>query len=237
MTLLLLSNSRSPGKEFLEHALPVIGDVVAGRRHGVFLPFANVMPGWDAITERTNAALAPLGVALTGAHTVADPAAALAAADFVMVSGGNTFRLLAEARARGWLDAIAAAVAAGLPYIGWSAGANLAAPTIATTNDMPIIDPKGFEALALVPFQINAHYTDRVIEGHGGESREQRLREFLALNPQSVVLGLPEGTWLRRTGGALMLEGGAPAVLFRHGRDIEPVAPGPIDPAEFLPLA
>lgn len=231
MNLLLLSNSRNSGADFLAHALEPLAELLSGRTRGVFLPFANVLPGWDATTERVNAALAPLGVTVTGAHTLADPAAALDAAEFVLVSGGNTFRLLAEARARGWLAPLKARVGAGLPYAGWSAGANLAAPTIATTNDMPIVDPHGFDALDLVPFQINAHYTDRVIEGHGGESREQRLREFLALNPERVVLGLPEGAWLRCSGGRIALVGGIPAALFRHGAAVVTVAPGDLDPA------
>lgn len=231
MNLLLLSNSRNPGADFLSHAMAPLGEILAGRTRGIFLPFANVMPGWDAVTERVNAALAPLGATVTGAHICADPAAALAEADFVAVSGGNTFRLLYEARARGWLQPLHAAVAAGLPYIGWSAGSNLASPTISTTNDMPIIDPKGFDALALVPFQINAHYTDRVIEGHGGESREQRLREYLGLNPRAVVLGLPEGTWLRCVGERIDYAGDVAAALFRNGRDVEAIAPGDLKDA------
>lgn len=235
MNLLLLSNSRNPGGEFLAHALEPLAEILAGRAHGVLLPFANVLPGWDAMTERVNQALAPFGVTVVGAHDLADPAAALAEAGFVAVAGGNTFRLLAEARARGWLEPLKVAAAAGLPYIGWSAGANLAAPSIATTNDMPIVDPKGFEALALVPFQINAHYTDRVLEGHGGESRQQRLAEYLAVNPDSVVVGLPEGTWLRRRGERITLAGGAAAAVLRHGRDIEAVAPGDLDAALWAP--
>lgn len=231
MNLLLLSNSRNPGADFLAHALAPLGEMLAGRRQGLFLPFANVMPGWDATTERVNAALAPLGLSVVGAHTVDDAAEALAEAEFVLVSGGNTFRLLAEARARGWLAPLKALVRAGLPYVGWSAGSNLAAPSIATTNDMPIVDPQGFDALGLVPFQINAHYTDRVLEGHGGESREQRLREYLELNQHRVVLGLPEGAWLRQTGDVITLQGDVPAALFRYGSEITSITPGKIDPA------
>lgn len=230
MNLLLLSNSRNPGADFLDHALAPIGAMLAGRQQGVFLPFANVTPGWDDTTYRVNAALAPLNLSVIGAHRLDDPSEALAEAEFVLVSGGNTFRLLAEARARGWLGPLKALVRAGLPYIGWSAGANLAAPTICTTNDMPIVDPKGFDALNFVPFQINAHYTDRVLEGHGGETREQRLREYLALNPGAVVVGLPEGAWLQQKGATITLAGCSAAVVFRHGHDIATVEPGDLDP-------
>ncbi len=120
----------------------------------------------------------------------------------MLVGGGNTFQLLAEMRSRGLLDADPRAVVADVPYAGWSAGANLACPTIRTTNDMPIVDPRGFDALDFVPYQINPHFTNVMPPGHQGETREQRLTEFVTANPAVPVLGLPEGDWLAAQGAS-----------------------------------
>jgi dipeptidase E len=108
-------------------------------------------------------------------------------------------------------------VLGGIPYIGWSAGSNIACPTLRTTNDMPIIDPKGFDCLNLVPFQINPHYLDKNPVGHGGETREQRIEEFLEINPDQFVVGLREGTMLRREGNQLSMIGQRTARIFRKG--------------------
>lgn len=126
--------------------------------------------------------------------------------------------LLAEARSRKWLAPIRARVKAGIPFVGWSAGANLACPTIRTTNDMPVIDPRGFGALGVVPFQINPHYTDKTMKGHGGESRDDRIEEFLKVNRAVTVLGLREGSLVRVEGERAKLLLGPGARLFRHGR-------------------
>ncbi|VDR30456.1 Peptidase E [Raoultella terrigena] len=143
MELLLLSNSTLPGKAWLEHALPVISGQLNGRRSAVFIPFAGVTQTWDDYTAKTAAVFAPLGVSVTGIHSVADPIAAIETADVVIVGGGNTFQLLKECRTRGLLAPVVDVVRRGALYIGWSAGANLACPTIRTTNDMPIVDPQG----------------------------------------------------------------------------------------------
>jgi dipeptidase E len=167
---------------------------------------------------------AKMGYALVPAHRVA-PAQARHCAGFV-AGGGNTFRLLHEMQRRGWLAALGRRVRAGAPFVGWSAGANLAAPTIRTTNDMPIVEPRSLEAMGLVPFQLNPHYTERTLARHGGESRDQRLAEFLALNPRVPVLGLREGSLLRREGNRLGLRLGPGARLFRRGRAPRDLAAG-----------
>ncbi len=149
MELLLLSNSTLPGKAWLEHALPLIAEQLQGRRSAVFIPFAGVTQTWDDYTAKTAAVLAPLGVSVTGIHSVVDPVAAIENAEIVIVGGGNTFQLLKQCRERGLLAPITDVVKRGALYIGWSAGANLACPTIRTTNDMPIVDPQGFDALNL----------------------------------------------------------------------------------------
>lgn len=143
MELLLLSNSTLPGKAWLEHALPLIAEQLQGRRSAVFIPFAGVTQTWDDYTAKTAAVLASLGVSVTGIHSVVDPVAAIENAEIVIVGGGNTFQLLKQCRERGLLAPITDVVKRGALYIGWSAGANLACPTIRTTNDMPIVDPQG----------------------------------------------------------------------------------------------
>jgi dipeptidase E len=161
-------------------------------------------------------------------HDAADPVGAIAGAEAIVVSGGNTFALLAALYDRGLLDAMRRRVRAGAPYIGWSAGANLACPTIRTTNDMPIVQPPSFAALGLVPFQINPHFTDALIPNHGGETRSERLEEFLVANPEATVVGLREGTMLRVEGDTVMLVGDKPARVFRSGREPEENEPGPL---------
>ena len=121
---------------------------------------------------------------------------------------------------------------AGIPFIGWSAGSNVACPTLRTTNDMPIIDPKGFDCLNLVPFQINPHYLDKNPEGHGGETREQRIEEFLEINPETYVVGLREGTMLRLEAGELRLIGERSVRIFKKG--LVPVELGEKDKLNFL---
>ncbi len=142
------------------------------------------------------------------------PAAALADSDAVAVGGGNTFQLLAQMYGTGLIGAIRRTARDGMPYIGWSAGANVACPTIRTTNDMPIVEPPGLSALGLVPFQINAHYTEARLGDHGGETRVDRLNEFVHANPGMPVVGLPEGTALRVEGDELSLIGEAEAVVY-----------------------
>jgi dipeptidase E len=144
----------------------------------------------------------------------------------VAVGGGNTFHLLARLYATGLLDAIRERVRSGTPYIGWSAGANVACPTIRTTNDMPIVEPPSFDALGLVPFQINAHFTDAAVPGHGGETRRQRIEEFLLANPGSQVVALPEGTGIEVSSAGATIFGVAPALVFRAGAGPAEVAPG-----------
>lgn len=219
MELLLLSNSSLPGKAWLEHALPVISGQLNGRRSAVFIPFAGVTQTWDDYTAKTAAVLAPLGVKVTGIHSVADPVTAINAAELVIVGGGNTFQLLKECRERGLLAPIVDVVTRGALYIGWSAGANLACPTIRTTNDMPIVDPQGFSALGLFPLQINPHFTNALPEGHKGETREQRIRELLVVAPELTVIGLPEGNWIQVTQGHATLGGPNPTLVFRAGEE------------------
>jgi dipeptidase E len=197
MELLLLSSSRTPAGYFTDY-LPAIQAFSAGIRHAVFVPFAAVTLPWPEYAKRVSEAT---GLAL---HSIDE----LDTADLIVVGGGNTFQLLRECRNRGLLEKIRGRVTAGkAKYLGWSAGANLACPTIKTTNDMPIADPGGLDALGLVPFQINAHYVSFSLPGHHGETRDERLAEFARANPGLPALALPEGDWLRVSGATVELRG------------------------------
>jgi dipeptidase E len=226
MDLLLLSNSRGPDGSYLVHARGEIAIIAAGRRRALFIPFAAVTDPWEAYTEKVCAVFAEAAVAVEAIPGPSDSRDAIAAAEMIVIGGGNTFRLLRECRRRGLLEPIAARVRDGVPFMGWSAGANLACPTICTTNDMPVVDPEGFGALGLVEFQINPHFTNALPSGHQGETREKRIAEYLQLNPDRTVVGLPEGDWLRVTDTCAVLGGSHAAPVFRAGRPTAMLVPG-----------
>lgn len=216
MRLLLLSNSTQHGRSMLDHAEVAVRDHLEGVSKVVFIPFA--LKDHDAYTGVVGDRLREMDLTVEGIHEFEDGAEAIASAEAVYVGGGNTFRLLRELRLRKLLDPLRARVLDGMPYMGASAGTNVACPTIRTTNDMPIADPKGFGALDLVPFQINCHYLDAPDAAtHMGETREKRIEEYLEENTK-LVLALREGTWLRRVDDQLALYGLRPARLFRRGK-------------------
>ena len=222
--LLLLSNSSLHGMGFLEHARDAIADFLGDARTVHFAPFA--LADHDGYTGRVADVLEPLGVRVVGLHTV-DARSAVEDAEALFVGGGNTFRLLKTVQRLGLVEPVRRrAVDGELRYLGSSAGTNLGCPTIRTSNDMPIVEPDRFEAFGLVPFQINPHYQDPDPDStHMGETREQRIREFLEEN-DVPVLGVREGAWLRRRGPELTLHGETGAVLFRRGRDPETLGDG-----------
>jgi dipeptidase E len=204
--LLLLSSSRTAAGYFTDY-LAEIAAFADGIRRAAFVPFAAVTRSWEEYAAVVGGAL---GFDLEIVKTPED----LANAELIIVGGGNTFQLLRECRNRGLLDEMTARVHAGTKYMGWSAGANLACPTIKTTNDMPIVDPGGLDALGLVSFQINPHYVNASLPGHHGETRDERLAQFARVNPAVPVIGLPEGDWLRVSGLLVELHGPHPAVWF-----------------------
>lgn len=222
-SLLLLSNSTNHGQGYLDHAMPRIRDWLGPVERLVFVPFA--LQDHAAYTDKVRERLAPEGVAVEGLTEGAGPGA-LDEAEAVFVGGGNTFRLLDRLQRAGLLETLRGRVAAGMRYMGASAGTNMACPTIRTTNDMPIVQPADFVALGLVPFQINPHYVDPDPGSqHMGETRETRIREYHEENDTPVV-GLREGGWIGVEDDAALLEGPRPARLFRQGRDPEEVLPG-----------
>ena len=231
--LLLLSNSRNAGQGYLEHALATLQDFLgAASRRVLFVPYAGVRLSYDDYADTVRARFEAAGYALDGIHEAGDPAQAVDEAEAIAVGGGNTFHLLREVAERGLLPRIRARVHEGVPYVGWSAGSNLACPTICTTNDMPVVEPPSFKALGLIPFQINPHYTDAHPPGHQGETRTERLQEFCLVNPEMPVVGLPEGTILRVEGDRLTLLGERAACLF-YG-DAEPTEHPPGDSLQAL---
>jgi dipeptidase E len=224
MHLLLLSNSRQHGRGFLEHARDALVELVPRGRKLAFVPYA--LDDHDAYTQVVRDAVADLGITVCGVHESVEPCDVVAASDAVFIGGGNTFRLLKQLYATGLLETVREMVATGLPYIGSSAGTNVACPTIRTTNDMPIVQPPSFRSMGLVPFQINAHYVDADPGStHMGETREKRLEEFLECN-EAVVLGLREGGWLRVRDDAAWTGGDKPARVFRRDAAPSEVAPG-----------
>lgn len=173
----------------------------------LFIPYAGVTMSYDDYTQSVAKALEPAGTRVLGIHSIEDKQSAIERAQCIAVGGGNTFHLLAIMQHENIIVPINKAVANGAAYIGWSAGSNVACPTIMATNDMPIIEPQSFAALNIIDFQINAHYTVRTIEGHGGESRDLRLQELLTINKEMKVVGLPEGKLLELYGDKWYLKG------------------------------
>jgi dipeptidase E len=218
--LLLLSNSRAPDGSYLSWARAEIKAFLGPRVASVhFIPYAAV-PGslarYDEYAQRVRMVFAEMGYAAVSLHEAADPVAAVRTAAAIVVGGGNTFHLLTQLHTAKLVELIAARARAGTPYIGWSAGSVVACATIATTNDMPIIEPPTLRALDLVPFQINAHYTDAHPPGHQGETRGERIAEFLTLQPSRTVIGLREGSLLHVEGDVVQLRGTG-ARIFRAG--------------------
>ncbi|MGH8735620.1 MAG: dipeptidase PepE, partial [Burkholderiales bacterium] len=205
---------------YLDHAEPEIRRFLEGRHRIAFVPFA--LHNHAAYTDKVRERLGRMGFEVTQVRGLAD----LNGADAIFVGGGNTFRLLDRLCRFGLLDPIRQRVRAGVPYLGVSAGTNVACPTIKTTNDMPIVDPGGFDALALIPLQINPHYLNVALPGHHGETRDQRLAEFARVNPALPVIGLPEGDWLRVSGATIELRGPHPAAWFEGNAPPARLAPG-----------
>jgi dipeptidase E len=225
--LLLLSNSTTFGRGYLDHAEAEIRALLAGVSRLLFVP--------DALHDRAGYAakvrerFEKLGVAVDSTHESPNgmnPVRAVEQAQAVFIGGGNTFRLLNAMYSQRLLEPLRARVQAGMPYLGASAGTNVATRSIQTTNDMPIVAPPSFAALALVPFNVNPHYLDPAPDStHMGETREQRLQEFHEMNDAPVV-GLRDGTWLEVGEKSCRLGGLLHSRLFRKGVAPEEFPPG-----------
>ena len=217
MKLLLISNSTNAGEPYLQYPMPYIAEFLRGVKTLAFVPYAAVTFSYDEYLRRVRERFEPLGIRVESVHRAASPAALIRRADAVCVGGGNTFALTKKMQQQGLMSAIRRKIASGAPYVGWSAGSNVCCPTICTTNDMPIVQPESFKAIGAVKFQINPHYLDANPAGHAGETREQRIMEYIAANPRRYAVGLREGCMLRYEDGRLELIGPRPMRIFKKG--------------------
>jgi len=222
--LLLISNSTLHGSGYLDHAEMEIRDFVGGRTSVLFVPYA--VHDRRAYAAKTQERFREMGLSLTSIHDVSNMPRAVDEAEVIFVGGGNTFRLLKGLHDHDLLGLIRRRVAAGVPYIGSSAGSIVACPTLKTTKDMPVVQPSAFEALRLVPFQISPHYLDPdPASTHMGETQEERIMQFLEENEETVV-GLREGSILLVRDGAVALKGPTTARIFRRGEKPFEATPG-----------
>ena len=236
MRLLLISNSTNYGEAYLAWPRPFIADFLAktGVKNILFVPYAGVglspdgdiAKSYDIYEGRVKGVFEELGYNIYSVHREQDPVRAVKEAEAIAVGGGNTFHLVHMMHKTGIMEAIRERALVGVPYMGWSAGSNVACPSLMTTNDMPIIEPESFKCMNLIPFQINPHYLDANPEGHGGETRQQRIEEFLVVNKEMTVAGLRESSLFEVDGFELELKGTRSLRVFRFGQEPEEVEQG-----------
>jgi len=214
--VLLISNSTVHGRGYLDHVEDETKAFLGPAKAVLFFPFA--LFDRDDYVAKAKTRFAAMGCSLESAHATGDPKKAIDRAEAIFIGGGNTFRLLKALQDLDLLDPIRRKVKSGAPYIGSSAGSNVAGPTIKTTKDMPIVQPRSFDSLGLVPFQISPHYLDPDPNStHMGETQEERILQFLEEN-ETPVVGIREGAWLRIENGAVTLKGETGARIFRRGQ-------------------
>jgi len=233
MRLLLISNSTNPGEKYLDYPKNNIKEFLGNSPvTALFIPYAAVTFSYDDYEKKVSERFREIGHDIISIHRFSDPVKAVTEAKVIVVGGGNTWKLLKLIRDNNLVDVVREKVLAGTPYIGWSAGSNVACPTIRTTNDMPVTEPDSFSSFNLVPFQINPHYLDANPAGHAGETREQRIEEFIEINPLVYVLGLRESTMLLIENKTMRLVGPRNARIFLKGT--LPVELSPKDDLAFL---
>jgi len=222
--ILLISNSTVHGRGYLDHVEEEIKAFLGGATTILFLPFA--LHDRDDYAAKAKPRFSAMGYSLESAHGTNNPQKAIEQTDTIFIGGGNTFRLLKALQDLELLEPIRRKVKSGAPYIGSSAGSNVAGPTIKTTKDMPIAQPRSFDSLRLIPFQISPHYLDSDPNStHMGETQEERILQFLEEN-ETPVVGIREGAWLRIENGAVTLKGETGARIFRRGQAPVEVTPG-----------
>lgn len=226
MNLLLISNSTNAGEPYLKYPIEEIKKTLAGVTEVVFIPYAAVTFSYEEYERKVQERFNEIGIKVNSVHRALNKRNFVRHAQAIVIGGGNTFALLKKMQEEDLLDTIFRRVKAGTPYVGWSAGSNVTCPTICTTNDMPIVQPASFRAIGLVPFQINPHYLDANPEGHAGETREQRILEYLEANRSRYVVGLREGCMLRVTDNNIELIGSRTMRIFKKGMETYEVAPG-----------
>ncbi|MDZ7741211.1 MAG: dipeptidase PepE [Bacteroidota bacterium] len=235
MRLLLISNSTNPGEEYLGWPKEYIRDFLGKTavKKVLFIPYAGVSlseesleASFNTYEKKVQSVYNELGYEIYSIHREEDPQRAVEEAEAIAVGGGNTFYLVYMLHKNNLINIIREKVKAGVHYMGWSAGSNVACPSLRTTNDMPIIEPESFTCFNLVPFQINPHYLDANPEGHGGETRQQRIEEFMVINRDIYIAGLRESSLLLLEDGFMKLLGKKPLRLFRFGTEPAEYQPG-----------
>jgi dipeptidase E len=220
MKLLLISNSTNAGEEYLSHCIENIRNFLGEKKiTALFIPFAAVTFSYDDYEAKVKEKFNAVGHDIISIHRFDNAQDAVKKAEAIVVGGGNTFMLLKKLQDLNIINDIKEKVLNNTPYIGWSAGSNLACPTIKTTNDMPIVEPKTFNAINLVNFQINPHYLDAHPDGHAGETREMRIEEFIEANKDIFVVGLREGTMFWVEDNNIKLIGKRNARIFKYGKN------------------
>jgi dipeptidase E len=214
--LLLVSNSTLHGSGYLDHCEKQLKELLGNKvKEIVFVPYAR--PGGlthDEYTQKAGERFVEMGYKLKGIHEFPEAAEAIQQADAVFIGGGNSFKLIEQMHLNGIIEPLSNRINEGMPYIGTSAGSNVACPTIMTTNDMPICSPPSFEALNVFPYQINAHYIDPDPEStHKGETRDTRIKEYHFYNTTPVI-GLREGCMIHIQGDKYTLMGSTNAKIF-----------------------
>ncbi len=232
MNLLLISNSTNAGEAYLQYPIAQIAEFLRGVKEVVFVPYAAVTFSYAAYEAKVQQRFNEIGVRVRSIHRSKNPRRDILKAEAICVGGGNTFALTKKMQEQGLMSAILRKIKAGTPYVGWSAGSNVSCPTICTTNDMPIVQPESFKAIGAVKFQINPHYLDANPEGHAGETREQRILEYIEANPRRYVVGLREGCMLHLHDGKMELIGKRPMRIFKKGVETFEVNAG--DDLSFL---
>ncbi|PLX00375.1 MAG: dipeptidase PepE [Marinilabiliales bacterium] len=233
MRLLLISNSTMAGEPYLDYPKYKIQEFLGKDiKKTLFIPFAGVGFSFDEYAQKVQERFTEIGYTVDPIHKYNNMLEAVEKAEAIVVGGGNTFNLLKLIQDNKLIEAIRKKVLEGTPYVGWSAGSNMACPTIKTTNDMPIIEPQSFNALNLIKFQINPHYLDTNPDGHAGETREQRLNEFLEVNQDIYVVGLREGCMIKIEGSSIILDGSKSMRIFHYAKECFEVEPG--DNLSFL---
>jgi dipeptidase E len=232
MKILLISNSTNAGEPYLQHCIEQIRETLKGVNTVLFIPYAAVTFSFDEYEKDIQTEFQKLGIKVKSIHHEKFPKEAVKQAEAIVVGGGNTFKLLKLIQQNDLIETLRYRVFNGIPYIGWSAGANVACPTICTTNDMPITEPDNLSAFNIVRFQINPHYLDVNPAGHAGETREERIIEYLEMDPYVYVVGLREGSMIKIESGTATLLGPKSARIFKHTQTTREIQPG--DDIDFL---
>ncbi len=221
--LLLISNSTMAGEPYLKYTLPYVKSFLEkikfeNNKPVIFIPYAAVTFSFDEYEQKVNKAFSEINIEVQSIHKFEDKKSAIKNAGLIITGGGNTWHLVKTLQQEKLINVIFEAVTSGIPYIGWSAGSNIACPTLKTTNDMPIVEPESFKTVGLIDFQINPHYLDANPDGHAGETREQRIEEFITANKNTYVVGLREGTMLQIDDNDIILLGNKNARIFKYGK-------------------